>query len=67
MYYYIINFWDEIDNETSEERGIVGASSYGEAAKKAVEYYGEKNVIDIKLYELESVICEDEIKDILNS
>lgn len=67
MYYYTINFWDEIDNETSEGRGIVGASSYAEAAKKAVEYYGEKNVIDIKLYELESVMCADEIEDMFNS
>lgn len=67
MYCYVINFWDEIDNTDCTEKGIVGASSYGEAAQKITDYYGAKNVIEIKLYESEDVLCQDELLDMFNS
>ena len=67
MYYYVINYWDEIDNEPRTDSGIVAATSYGEAAQRATEYYGTKNVVDIQLSELEQVLSEEELLDMFES
>ena len=61
MYYYIINYWDEIDCELYTDSGIVAATSYGEAAQRATEYYGTQNTVDIQLSELEQVLSEEEL------
>ena len=61
MYYYVINYWDEIDCEPRTDSGIVAAASYGEAAQRATEYYGTQNVVDIQLSELEQVLSEEEL------
>lgn len=63
MYRYTVNFWDELKNEPATDSGLVGGSTYGEAANRVVDYYGQKNVVDITLYEVESVLCDDELAD----
>ena len=61
MYYYVINYWDEIDCEPRTDSGVVAANSYGEAAKRATEYYGTSNVVDVKITALEQILSEEEI------
>ena len=61
MYYYVINYWDEIDCAPRTDPGVVAATSYGEAAQRATEYYGTQNVVDIQLSELEQVLSEEEL------
>ena len=63
MYRYTVNFWDELRNETATDSGLVAGSTYGEAANRVVDYYGQKNVVDIALYETEFVLCNDELAD----
>ena len=63
MFYYKIDFWDEIDHEERQESGIMSAKDYAEAAGKVVGYYGASNVIGIYLEEWEDVLTEDEVME----
>ena len=64
MFRYEINYWDEYDNKQEFEKGIISAENYGIAANKIVDYYGEENIIDIKLCPLEEILTDDDLKDI---
>ena len=63
MFRYEINYWDEYDNKQESNKGIISAENYGIAANKIVDYYGEENIIDIKLYPLEEILTDDDLKD----
>jgi hypothetical protein len=63
MFRFEVNWWDKDFNDMSNEKGIVAAADYGAAANRVVEYYGKENVVDIKLYELEDVLVDEEIAD----
>lgn len=63
MFYYRVEFWDEIDQRQREESGLLAAKSYGEAATRAAEYYGEKNVSSVYVEEWEDVISEDDVME----
>lgn len=63
MFYYDVEFWDELNQEPNVERGVVHGNSYGEAADKLIEYYGEHNVVTISLSEVEPVMSEEELID----
>lgn len=64
MFRYEINYWDEYDNRQESDKGIISAENYGIAANKIVNYYGEENIIDIKLCPLEEILTDDDLKDI---
>ena len=64
MFRYEINYWDEYDNRQESDKGIISAENYGIAANKIVNFYGEENIIDIKLYPLEEILTDDDLKDI---
>ena len=64
MFRYKISFYDEETYNENTESGIVAASSYENGAKKLVDYYGEKNIIALGLYELcDDVATENVIKE----
>ena len=63
MYRYEINYWNESTAEPEFEKGLVSAASYGDAANYLVDYYGEENIVDIKLYELERILTDEDVKD----
>ena len=63
MFRYEVNYWDEFTDEPMFEKGFVGAETYGSAADKVAEYYGAKNVVDIKLYEIEGLITDTDINE----
>ena len=63
MFRFEVNWWDGDFNEISNEKGIVAAVDYGTAANRLVEEYGKENIVDIKLYELEDVLVDEEITD----
>lgn len=60
MYHYIVEFWDDDEQRTVHESGLVGATSYSEAAKRLTEYFGS-DLSSMELTEWETVLCEDEI------
>jgi len=61
MYRYEVNFWDEDNREPVLEKGLVAGSDYGEATNRLAGYYGKDNIIDIKIYELEDIIIDEDI------
>ena len=60
MFRFEVSFWEEDTNKITRETGIVGGADYGAAANRVVEYYGRKNVIDIKLYELDDILVDED-------
>ena len=57
FYKYKVSYWDIHNNEEAHDEGLVHAKSYGKAATKVLDTYGENCVIDIYLMELESIKC----------
>lgn len=53
MYAYEITYWDEVDNKELNDHGFVYGADYADAAQHIAEYYGEKNIIELKLFALE--------------
>ena len=60
---YEIEFWDEIDEVDKIEKGLSTGKDLGEAVNRITNYYGKNNVISIKVYECEEVLCDEEIKE----
>ena len=60
---YEIQFWDEIDEIDKIEKGLSTGKDLGESVNRITNYYGKNNVISIKVYECEEVLCDEEIKD----
>lgn len=48
-----------------KEHGFIAGATWGDAANRLVEYYGEDNLLNVFLYELESPLCDEEIEDML--
>ena len=67
MFYYQVEFWDEINQEPSTGRGVVCGNNYGEAANTLVEYYGKDCVVNISLSEIEPVMSEKELIDMFEN
>lgn len=60
---YEIEFWDEINEKDSIEKGLTSGKDFGEAVNRITNYYGKDNVYSIKVYECEEVLCDEEIKN----
>lgn len=67
MYYYVINYWDNIDQEPRTDSGVVCAENYGAAANKVEKYYVAEDILDVKLSELEEILSEDELMDMFEN
>ena len=50
MFAYEVYYWDEINEKEANDHGIVYGDTYAEASKNIVDYYGEENVIELKLF-----------------
>lgn len=61
MFKYTIKYFSEYDEREITTSGLIGASSYGKAAKQLINYYGEDNVYQIQLEELENPIALSDI------
>ena len=63
MYYYKIDYFDDVDNKRRKESGITGAKCYGDAFEKVANYYGHDNVNGIYLEEWEDPLTEDTLME----
>ena len=63
MYHYIVEFWDNEEQRAVHESGLVGATSYVEAAERLSKYYGNIRLTSMELVEWETILCEEEILD----
>ena len=52
MFAYEVYYWDEINDKEANDHGIAYGDTYVEVNKKIVYYYGEDNVIELKLFAL---------------
>ncbi len=50
MFAYEVSYWDEIDNKEENDHGIAFGDTYAEANENIVHYYGEDNIIELKLF-----------------
>ena len=66
MFAYEVTYWDEINDKEANDHGIVYGDTYVEVNKKIVYYYGEDNIIELKLFAIteqgESVLSAMENK-----
>ena len=62
MFYYVIEYWDNEEQKVVHESGLVGATSYSEAAERLTRYFGSR-LTSMELTEWETVLCEEEILD----
>lgn len=62
MFYYVVEYWDNDEKRTVHESGLVGATSYSEAAERLTKYFGSC-LSSMELTEWETVLCEEEILD----
>ena len=67
MYYYVVEYWDNLDQESRTESGVISAKNYSAAADKVEEYYGSEYVVELKLSKLEEILSEDELMDMFES
>ena len=61
MFKYQVCYWDEVDEATKTEHGLIAAEFYSEAAEKIVAYYGKANIVSMYLEEWEGMLTTDEI------
>lgn len=57
FYKYKVSYWDIHNTDEASDEGLVYAKSYGKAATKVLDDYGEDNVFDIYLMELDNLEC----------
>lgn len=50
MFAYEVTYWDEADDKNENDHGIAYGDTYAEANKNVVDYYGEENIIELKLF-----------------
>lgn len=67
MFQYTVYFYDDYAERERTVYGIVSATSYQAAAERLTKFYGEDQVITMKLMELYDVLEEDEIKEVIES
>jgi hypothetical protein len=70
MYRYFISGHSEAFGEDYTDWGIVRGVSYKDACDRVLRYYGAhlegEAVYDFRIYELEGVLCADELRDMIN-
>ena len=65
MFAYAVMYYDEVDGKDRLVSGIVKADGFNEAMERLVEYFSEDLLISIeKLYELDDVLCAQDLMDI---
>ena len=52
MFAYEVCYWDEVNDKEENDHGIAYGDTFAEVNKKIVYYYGEDNVIELKLFAL---------------
>lgn len=67
MYYYVVEYWDNLDQESRTDSGVISAENYSAAANEVEEYYGSEYVVELKLSKLEEILSEDELIDMFES
>lgn len=67
MYYYVVEYWDNLDQESRIDSGVISAENYSAAADKVEEYYGSEGVVELKLSKLEEILSEDELMDMFEN
>ena len=50
MFAYEVTYWDEVNDKKENDHGIVYGKTFAEATKNVVYYYGEDNVLELKLF-----------------
>lgn len=63
---YQVEYWDDDDREAKTEKGFVTGETHGKAVDRLVSYFGAENICEIKIYECEEVLCDEEITDMIN-
>ena len=66
LVFYKIEFWDEINHTVSHEKGITYcANKIERATRRIMDFYGEKNVFTFEITPCEEILCDEEIKALL--
>lgn len=65
FYRYKVEWYEESERETMKESGLVCEATYGKAAQRISDYYGDSNIITLlieQIGESENIITEDDYK-----
>lgn len=50
MFAYEVTYWDEVNDKEENDHGIAYGDTFAEVNKDIVHYYGEDNIIELKLF-----------------
>ena len=54
FYYYTLEYWDEILERLAKDCGFVRAESFNDALSQITDWYGEKDINEIKISTIEN-------------
>ena len=63
MVYYEAVYWDDIDQETRQESGLVEGSEYSEAALQLHNFYGKGQLISLYMEPWDDIVTVNEITE----
>jgi len=58
---YTVNYWDEVENCTKEESGIVSASDWNGVFDRLYKYYGKDNIDAFTFCEMDTIVPRSEL------
>lgn len=65
MFYFRVEFWDEILEKDTVEEGFLAAADYKAASERLCQYYG-KSIIEMTLAEYEDLLLRGDIEEVFN-
>ncbi len=63
MFRFKVEYFDTVEHKDNSDKGILGATSYAAACDELIKYYGADNILSIYLYELESPLTDDAVRE----
>ena len=61
LIHYYVEYWSEDSNRLEKEEGITFGYSLGDGTGRIAEFYGEKNIFSVEVYQLEDVLMGSEL------
>ena len=64
MFYFKVEFWDELLEKDTIEEGFLAAPTYVDATERLCQYYGKENIIKMTLSAYEDLILRKDIDEV---
>lgn len=66
MFRYTVDYWDEINQISAIQHGLIDEEYYNIAARELSDYYGEDKISSMRLEPLEGLLTDEDIWELMN-